>query len=179
MSIETKQAPMSLASVELLEQRTYGDTVYTTVQRCYNDGNGACVLKAVDPPQAQLDANQWPELKAARDAYLVLVEKAAAYMLDHTADPGQAYVPAMVGNLSAEVKGTTATLSWKPVKGATGYRTYRGEGEATRWTQAVSHGYSDLNRPFSGLSKGKTYTLGVASVGTGGESLINWVTVSV
>lgn len=179
MPINPIDGSRTLAEVRLIEQRTSGDTIYTTVERCYNDANGVCVARAVDPPQAQLDANQWPEIKAARDTLLALVEQAAAWELNHLGDPGQTYIPRQPTIVSAEASSTSATLTWQAVRGATGYKSYRSIDGGATWSPAVSHTVDDLDRAYSNLTPGQTYRLAVVAVGSGGESAKAWVDVTV
>lgn len=179
MPINPIDGTRTLDEVRLIEQRTMGDTIYTTVERCYNDANGVCVARAVDPPQAQLDANQWPEIKALRDKFLALIEQAAAWELSHLADPGQGYIPKPPTIVSANVVDTTATLVWQATRGATGYKSYRSIDGGATWSPAVSHTADDLDRPFSSLTPGETYRLAVAAVGSGGESEKAWIDVTV
>lgn len=92
INVTPEPAPV-LSSVTLIEQRTYGNSVYPTLQRSYVDGAGTVVKVEADAPQAQLDLTQWPDLVAAHATYIALLEQASAYMLGYVAAPGQAYNP--------------------------------------------------------------------------------------
>jgi|GEM_PF-4429022 len=93
IDVQPSQPVMVLASVRLVEQRTYGSTVYPTIERTWQDGEGNTVRVEVDAPQVQLNLDEWPGLKAAHDVYTALLEQAAAYRLGYVADPGQTYTP--------------------------------------------------------------------------------------
>lgn len=93
INIQPSQPTMILASVRLVEQRTYGGTAYPTVERTWQDGEGNTVRVEIDAPQVQLNMEEWPELAAAHAQYLALLEQAAAYRLGYIDAPGQAYNP--------------------------------------------------------------------------------------
>lgn len=94
MPIEVTPEPAPvLHSVSLIEQRTYGTTAYPTLQRIYVDGQGAEVKREADAPQVHLNLAEWPDLAAAHQAYIDLLEMAAAFQLGYIANPGQQHTP--------------------------------------------------------------------------------------
>lgn len=167
INVTPEPAP-TLSTVALIEQRTYGTTAYPTLQRSYVDGVGTVVKTEIDPPQAQLDLSQWPDLKAAHDAYVALLEKAAAWVLDHLADPVQKYVPVSPGGLTTTTTKTTATISWATTKGASSYKAYKSSDGGVTWSAAVAVA-TGTSYQFTGLTANTEYTLAVAAVSSGGE----------